>query len=105
MNNNNDEKMLPLGESTLRFEPPAAKTPEPKPAPAEPARVTPAAPVSAPAAVFGTTPPPPTKKQQQWGVVISIIIIVLMIVVGAFYSWGKRIAEENALIAPTAVTE
>lgn len=93
---NNDEKMLPLGEPTLHMNPPA---------PAEPAREPAPAAVSAPAAVFGTNPPPPTKKQQQWGVVISIIIIVLMIVVGAFYSWGKRIAEENALIAPTAVTE
>lgn len=40
----------------------------------------------------------PSPKAQQWGVVISIVIIVLMIVIGAFYSWGKRIAEEKALI-------
>lgn len=40
----------------------------------------------------------PSPKQQQWGVVISIVIIVLMIVIGAFYSWGKRIAQENAII-------
>jgi len=42
----------------------------------------------------------PSAKQQQWGVIISIVVIVLMIVVGAFYAWGKRIAQENALIAP-----
>ncbi len=43
----------------------------------------------------------PSPQEQSWGAVISIIIIVLMIVIGAFYAWGKRIAEENALIAPT----
>lgn len=42
----------------------------------------------------------PSAKQQSWGVVISIVIIVCMIVVGAFYSWGKRIAEENQGAAP-----
>lgn len=41
---------------------------------------------------------PRTSKQQSWGTVISIAVIVLMIVVGAFYAWGKRIAEERALI-------
>lgn len=45
----------------------------------------------------------PSPKQQSWGVVISIVVIVLMIVVGAFYAWGKRIAQENQLIAPAAV--
>jgi len=45
----------------------------------------------------------PSPKAQQWGVVISIVIIVLMIVIGAFYAWGKRIAEENALLtSPTS---
>ena len=41
-------------------------------------------------------------KQQSWGVVISIVIIVLMIVIGAFYAWGKRIAEQNALSASSS---
>ena len=45
----------------------------------------------------------PSQKQQSWGVVISIVIIVLMIVIGAFYSWGKRIAEERALEASSTV--
>ncbi len=40
----------------------------------------------------------PSQKQQSWGAVISILIIVLMIVIGAFYTWGKRIAQENALL-------
>ncbi len=48
-------------------------------------------------------PPPPSATQQSWGVVISIIIIVLMIVIGAFYAWGKRIAEEKALSAPSSL--
>ncbi len=47
-----------------------------------------------------TQPGMPSPKQQQWGVVISIVIIVLMIIIGAFYSWGQRIAEENALLTP-----
>lgn len=47
----------------------------------------------------------PSQKQQQWGVIISIVIIVLMIIIGAFYSWGKRVAEENALIDNLPVSE
>ena len=39
----------------------------------------------------------PSPKAQSWGTLISIVIIVLMIVIGALYSWGKRIAEQNAL--------
>jgi|GEM_PF-2452966 hypothetical protein len=46
-----------------------------------------------------STPGVPSQQQQQWGVVISIVIIVLMIVIGAFYAWGERIAEQNALNA------
>jgi Kef-type K+ transport system membrane component KefB len=38
---------------------------------------------------------PPTVKQQSWGTIVSIVLIVLMIMVGAFYAWGKRIAEEQ----------
>jgi hypothetical protein len=37
----------------------------------------------------------PSPAQQSWGTLISIIVIVLMITVGAFYAWGKRIAQEN----------
>jgi len=39
------------------------------------------------------TPLVPSSKQQSWGALISIVVIVCMIVVGAFYAWGKRIAE------------
>jgi len=49
-----------------------------------------------PGALKGT----PSHKQQSWGALLSIIIIVLMVTVGAFYTWGKRIAQENALTAP-----
>lgn len=42
----------------------------------------------------------PSPQQQSWGTLISIVVIVLMIIIGAFYAWGKRIAEENALLAP-----
>lgn len=50
------------------------------------------------AAVFGTRlPKPPSAEQQSWGAVISIVVIVLMIIIGAFYSWGKRIAEQQPL--------
>jgi hypothetical protein len=44
----------------------------------------------------------PSPKQQQWGVVISIVIIVLMIIIGAFYAWGKRIAQNQIYPAPAA---
>jgi len=65
MNDTNDEKLLPIGEPTLRFNPPATSV----------------------------APGVPSVKQQQWGVVISIAIIVLMVVVGAFYAWGQRLAQ------------
>lgn len=47
----------------------------------------------------------PSKKQQSWGALISIIIIVLMIVVGAFYSWGKRVAEVKQYESPAHASE
>lgn len=49
-------------------------------------------------------PPPPTPAQQSWGALISIIIIVLMIIVGAFYAWGRRIAEQPYPVAEPATT-
>ena len=57
---------------------------------------------AAPPREAGPGPSMPTKKQQSWGVVISICIIVLMIIVGAFYAWGKRIAQNENY--PTAAT-
>ncbi|MDO8624242.1 MAG: hypothetical protein Q7R54_02700 [bacterium] len=47
---------------------------------------------------------PPTPKQQSWGTIVSLVIIIAMIVVGAFYAWGKRIAEERALIEQISTT-
>lgn len=44
----------------------------------------------------------PSPKAQSWGAIISIIIIVLMIIVGAFYAWGKRIAEQSIPAASSA---
>jgi hypothetical protein len=44
----------------------------------------------------------PSPKAQSWGAVISIVIIMLMIITGAFYAWGKRIAQEQELVAPAA---
>jgi len=49
-------------------------------------------------------PGTPSPQAQSWGAFLSIVIIVLMIIVGAFYAWGKRIAEEQALTAPTGST-
>ena len=47
----------------------------------------------------------PSKKQQSWGVLISIVVILAMVTIGAFYAWGNRIAEQNALGASAAVTQ
>ena len=88
-----DEKMLPLGEPTLRFPPPETAQSVPA-AKAVPEPVIPATPPSLPGV--------PSPQQQQWGVLISIVIIVLMIIIGAFYAWGQRIAENQAITAPTA---
>ncbi|MDO8408215.1 MAG: hypothetical protein Q7S95_03210 [bacterium] len=49
-----------------------------------------------------TPPQMPSTKQQSWGALISIVVIVLMIVVGAFYAWGKRIAQNQQY--PSAAT-
>lgn len=51
------------------------------------------------------TPGVPSPKRQSWGALISIIVIVLMIVIGAFYSWGKRIAEQKALMPVPATIQ
>ena len=44
----------------------------------------------------------PSQKQQSWGVLISIVVIVLMVIIGAFYAWGKRVAQDNAPVSPPA---
>lgn len=45
----------------------------------------------------------PSIKQQSWGTLISILIIVLMVVIGAFYAWGKRVAEGRSYGIPSSV--
>ncbi len=77
-NNTEPEKLLSVGEPGIEVS-------------ALPITRTPAEPIEPVVALPGV----PSQKQQQWGVVISIIVIVGMIVIGAFYSWGKRIAEQN----------
>ena len=54
-----------------------------------------------------TTPQPgvPSPAAQSWGVVISIVVIVSMIIIGAFYTWGKRVAEQKQLSAPSGNTQ
>lgn len=50
-------------------------------------------------------PGSPSEKQQSWGVFISIFVILGMIILGAFYAWGNRIAQQNALTTPSSVTQ
>lgn len=47
---------------------------------------------------------PRTAKQQSFSTIVSIIIILLMVVLGAFYTWGKKIAEERALVQQLTAT-
>lgn len=79
-----DEKLLPPGEPTIAVES----------APVDPE----------PPVVIHEKPLPgvPSKKAQQWGVLVSIVIIVMMVIVGAFYAWGKRIAQNQEPLAPAA---
>ena len=85
-----NEKLLPTGEPGIEVDAlPILRSPAP------PVKPTPE-PITPPA-----LPGMPTQQQQQWGVVISIVIIVLMIIIGAFYAWGQRIAQNEALTAPT----
>ena len=79
-----DEKLLPPGEPIVAVEP----------VPSEPE----------PEVVIHEKPVPgvPSPKQQQWGVLISIVLIVMMVTVGAFYAWGKRIAQNQEPSASAA---
>ena len=42
------------------------------------------------------------KRNASYGALISIIIILAIVVVGAFYSWGKRIEQNNI---PSVINE
>lgn len=44
------------------------------------------------------------KKNASYGALISIIIILAIVTVGAFYSWGKRL-EQNQPVTLPEVTE
>lgn len=37
-------------------------------------------------------------RNASWGTIIVIVVIMAMVVTGAFYAWGKRVAEERALM-------
>lgn len=89
-----DEKLLPVGEEGIEVT--ALPVLQSYATASEPLSKTPEVPSVAPPA----TPGVPSPQAQSWGTVISIVVIVLMIVIGAFYAWGERIAEENALLAP-----
>lgn len=39
---------------------------------------------------------PSTNKKGSWGGLIGILLIVLAIILGAFYSWGERMALDEA---------
>lgn len=94
--NNGEEKLLPEGEAGVEVTAlPQLKSYAPESKAAEEP--------SAPAAPFPA--PVPSAKAQSWGTVIAIVVIVLMIVIGAFYAWGKRIAENEAFMAPTESTQ
>lgn len=37
-------------------------------------------------------------KNASWATIIVLFVIMVMIITGAFYAWGKRVAEERALM-------
>lgn len=41
----------------------------------------------------------PVRKNTSWGAIIAILLILAMVVVGAFYAWGKRVAEQPGYTA------
>ena len=44
------------------------------------------------------------KQKSSVGTIIILVIIVAIIVIGAFYTWGQRVAEERGL-PPTELPE
>lgn len=55
--------------------------------------------------VIDPAPIEPTTSGSSVGSVIAILLIVALLVVGAFYVWQKRLAEERAMEAQSAVQE
>ncbi len=83
----NPETLLPEGEEPRPLHTPASQEPlivkREEPEPVEESRV---------------HPKVPSARAQSWGAVVSIVVIVMMIVIGAFYTWGKRIAENQQFL-------
>ncbi|MBP9816896.1 MAG: hypothetical protein KBD05_02610 [Candidatus Pacebacteria bacterium] len=51
------------------------------------------------------TPAPVTPKaKSSVGTLITLLIIVAIIVIGAFYTWGERVAEDRQ-VPPTELPE
>ncbi len=51
------------------------------------------------------TPVPVTPKEKSSaGTLITLLIIVAIIVIGAFYTWGERVAEDRE-VPPTELPE
>lgn len=48
--------------------------------------------------------PAPLKEKSSVGTLITLLIIVAIIVIGAFYTWGQRVAEDREL-PPTELPE
>lgn len=52
---------------------------------------------------LGATPAP-LKEKSSTGTLITLLIIVAIIVIGAFYTWGERVAQDREL-PPTELPE
>jgi uncharacterized membrane protein (DUF485 family) len=51
---------------------------------------------AAPESPAAAAPAPAPARKKSWGGLIGILLIVAAIIVGALYSWGERIALEEA---------
>ena len=51
-----------------------------------------------------STPATSSKEKSSAGTLITLLIIVVIIVIGAFYTWGQRVAEDREL-PPTELPE
>lgn len=53
-----------------------------------------------------STPAPEVRSPEQnsWGALIAIVVIMAIVVVGAFYAWGKKVAQVHQITAPVSTT-